>query len=125
MPLPKIKVSRKVYPFIKGGLGVIIVLLLGAFGLEWNQKDWDLGALLRGEGLAGSEVVRDERGNVDFDGVSPPIVACRADTYNCSDFKYRDQAEDVFRRCGGAGKDVNRLDADGDGRPCENLPERR
>lgn len=112
--------SRK---FSKGILGIIIVLLLGALGLEVTNNDWDLGALLSGESMQGAKIIRDENGNINFDGVSPAIASCESDTYNCSDFLYQAQAQDVMERCGGSGKDVNRLDGDKDGIACEDLPE--
>ncbi len=122
MAVPKVKVPKKYYKFVKGGLGVIIALLVAAFGLEFTENDFDLGALLSGKGLSGSKVLRDSDGNINFDGVSPLVVNCEADEYNCSDFTYQEQAQDVMERCGGAGKDVNRLDGDGDGVACESLP---
>ena len=124
MAIPKIKVPKKAYKFVKGGLGVIIVLLLGAFGLEATDNDWDLGALLSGKGFDGSKIIRDEDGNINFDGVSPLVANCEVDEYNCDDFTYRAQAQDVMERCGGKGKDVNRLDGDNDGVACESLPEK-
>jgi len=124
MAIPKVKVPKKFYKVVKGGLGVIIALLVGALGLEATNNDFDLGALLSGKGLAGSKVIRDADGNINFDGVSPLVANCEADEYNCSDFLYQAQAQDVMRRCGGAGKDINRLDGDGDGIACESLPQR-
>lgn len=121
MAIPKIKVPTKFYKWVKGGLGAIIVLMVTALGLEATNNDFDLGALLSGEGLEGSKVIRDADGNINFDGVSPLVVNCEADTYNCSDFTYQAQAQDVMERCGGAGKDINGLDGDGDGMACESL----
>lgn len=106
----------------KGILGVVIILLLGALGLEATNNDWDLGALLAGENMQGAKVVRDANGNINFDGVAPAIASCESDTYNCSDFLYQAQAQDVMERCGGAGKDINGLDGDKDGVACEDLP---
>jgi hypothetical protein len=108
--------------YTKPILGFIIVLLLGALGLETTNNDWDLGALLNGEGMQGAKVIRDEQGNINFDGVLPAIASCQSDTYNCSDFLYQAQAQDVMERCGGAGKDINGLDGDKDGIACEDLP---
>ncbi len=122
MALPKLKVPARAYKFVKGGLGVIIVLLLAALGLEATNNDFDLGALLSGKSFKEAKVIRDAQGNINFDGVSSLIVNCEADEYNCDDFVYQAQAQDIFERCGGAGKDVNRLDGDGDGEACEHLP---
>ena len=107
----------------KGILGVIIVLLLGALGLEATNNDFDMGALFRGEGLEGSKVIRDQNGNIDFTGVSPLVANCEANEYNCSDFLYQAQAQDVMERCGGEGRDINRLDGDKDGVACQALPQ--
>ncbi len=123
MNIPKITVDKRIYKWIKGGLGVIIALLVAALGLEATNNDFDLGALLSGKGLQGSKVLRDADGNINFDGVSPLIANCEADTYNCDDFLYQAQAQDVFERCGGVGKDINGLDRDGDGVACESLPQ--
>jgi hypothetical protein len=106
----------------KGILGAVIVLLLGALGMEVNNTDFDLGALIAGEGLAGSKVIRDAEGNINFDGVLPAVANCETNQYNCSDFLYQAQAQDVMLRCGGAGKDINNLDGDNDGIACEALP---
>ncbi len=122
--IPKIKVNAAAYKWVKGGLGVVIALLVAALGLEATNNDFDLGALLSGKGLQGAKVLRDENGNINFDGVSPLIANCEADTYNCDDFLYQAQAQDVFERCGGVGKDINGLDRDGDGVACESLPQR-
>lgn len=105
-----------------GIIGVVIALLLGALGMEVKETDYDMGALIRGEGLAGSKVIRDIDGNINFDGVLPSIASCESNDYNCSDFLYQAQAQDVMERCGGAGKDINKLDGDKDGVACEALP---
>lgn len=109
----------------KGILGVIIILLLGTLGMEATNNDFDLGTLLSGKGLEGSKVIRDEHGNIDFSGVSPLIASCEAEEYNCSDFLYQAQAQDVMERCGGKGKDIHNLDGDNDGTACEGLPKNK
>jgi len=106
-------------------IGVVIAVLLGALGMEVKNTDYDMGALIHGKGLEASKIIRDENGNINFDGVSPLIVNCEADEYNCSDFLYQAQAQDVMERCGGKGKDINRLDGDKDGIACESLPKGR
>jgi len=108
----------------KGVLGVIIVMLLGALGMEVNDTDFDLGALMNGKTMKEAKVIRDKDGNINFDGVSPLIANCESDEYNCSDFLYQAQAQDVMERCGGAGKDINNLDGDNDGEACEDLPKK-
>lgn len=109
----------------KGILGVVIVLLLGTLGMEVSNNDFDLGALLSGKGLEESKVIRDENGNIDFSGVSPLVASCEAEEYNCSDFLYQAQAQDVMQRCGGEGKDIHNLDGDNDGTACEDLPKNK
>lgn len=121
MAIPKIKVPAKFYKWVKGGLGVIIALMIGALGLEVTENDWDLGALLSGESMDGAKVIRDADGNINFDGVSPLIANCEADEYNCSDFIYQAQAQDVMERCGDGGKDVHGLDGNNNGIACESL----
>jgi len=46
---------------------------------------------------------------------------CESDTYNCGDFSTQAEAQEVFEYCGGAGNDIHRLDADGNGLACESL----
>ena len=64
----------------KGILGVIIVFLLGALGLELGNQDFDLGKLLSGEGIEESRVLRDKEGNVVPEGT---LGAKATDDYNC------------------------------------------
>jgi micrococcal nuclease len=48
---------------------------------------------------------------------------CTGNRYNCSDFKTQGQAQACYDRCGRVkGRDVHKLDRDGDGRVCESLP---
>ena len=49
-------------------------------------------------------------------------INCSANTYNCSDFKTQNEAQQVFNFCGGINNDIHRLDADKDGVVCESLP---
>lgn len=53
---------------------------------------------------------------------------CETDDYDCNDFCSQDDAQKVFNECydmGGTGKepirDINNLDKDNDGTPCESL----
>ncbi len=106
--------SRKVG---KGILGVIIVLLLGALGLEATNNDFDLGKLLSGESLSESKVMRDMQGNVVTDGSGKAT-----DEYNCEDFATQSEAQTFFDNAGGVAGDTNNLDGDSDGVACESLP---
>lgn len=106
--------SRK---FSKGLLGVVIVLLLGAFGMEMTNNDFDLGKLLKGESLSEAKVMRDIDGNVVESGGKA------TDEYNCDDFKTQPQAQKFYDNAGGVSKDTNRLDGDKNGVACQDLPE--
>jgi hypothetical protein len=113
--------------FIKGTtakviLGVVIALLLGAFGMEATQTDYDVQKLMETKSFSESKVERDATtGNIiNIDNF------CNAEKldYNCSDFKTQAEAMTVYKRCGELGKnmDVFRLDGDSDGSVCESLP---
>lgn len=126
----------------KGIIGVIIVLLLGALGLEIGNKDFDLGTLLSGGSISDSEMVRDENGNVATDANGNFITrimrdsmgnevaagtpgAKYTDEYNCDDFETQPAAQSFFAKAGGLRADTNRLDGDKDGEACESLPKGR
>lgn len=128
--------SRKIG---KGLLGVAIVILLGAFGLELGNTDFDLNALLSGASASDSKIERDANGNLERDASGNFVtrvlrdkegnaVAADAngakytDEYNCSDFATQPEAQAFFIKAGGKQKDTNRLDGDGDGIACEDLP---
>jgi hypothetical protein len=103
--------------FGKGILGVVIVILLGALGLELSNNDFNLGKLFSDSSLSESKVMRDINGNVVTDGTGKS-----ADQYNCSDFSTQSQAQKFFANAGGPSKDLNGLDGDNDGQACEDLP---
>lgn len=48
---------------------------------------------------------------------------CTRDTYNCANFKTQSQAQSVMKYCNTLNKkkDIHRLDADKDGKACEEL----
>lgn len=94
-----------------------LALLLGAFGLEATNNDWDLGKLFSGESWENSRVMRDKEGNVVTSGGK------YTDEYNCSDFATQPKAQKFFEKAGGISKDTNRLDGDNDGIACESLPQ--
>ncbi len=94
----------------------VLALLLGAFGLEVSNNDWDLGKLLSGSTPSEAKVMRDKDGNVVTSGGK------YTDEYNCSDFETQPQAQKFFTNAGGPNKDVNRLDGDNDSEACESLP---
>jgi hypothetical protein len=120
----------------KGIIGAIIVVLLGALGLETFNSDWDLGSILSGQSVSDSKVVRDEKGNVAYDTAGNVITRIMrdkegnavesggkyTDEYNCDDFTTQPEAQKFFEKAGGTRADTNRLDGDKDGTACESLP---
>ncbi|HQV64887.1 MAG TPA: excalibur calcium-binding domain-containing protein [Candidatus Paceibacterota bacterium] len=119
----------------------VLVLLLGALGLEISNNDFDLGSIMQGNSVADSKIERDANGNLvqneagDFvtrimrdingDPVATGTVGGKyTDEYNCDDFKNQPQAQKFFAKAGGPSKDVNGLDGDNDGEACESLPKK-
>lgn len=101
-------------------LGIVIVLLLGALGMETTNTDFDLGKLLDGQSLSEAKVLRDIDGNV----VTDETLGKATDMYNCDDFKTQSQAQKFYDTAGGVSKDTNRLDGDKNGVACQDLPVR-
>jgi len=120
MALPKFKpladTSQKTKNILKPILGVIFVILAGAFGLEATNNDWDVGKLLQGKSLEEARVMRDIKGNVVESGGK------YTDQYNCDDFETQPEAQTFFKNAGGPSQDTNGLDGDNDGVACESLP---
>jgi hypothetical protein len=113
--------------FVKGTwakviIGVMVALLMGAFGMEVANTDYDLGKVIETGSLAAAKIERDPAtGNlINVDNF------CNAEKmdYNCSDFKTQPEAQSVYARCQTLGKnmDIFRLDGDKDGMVCEALP---
>jgi hypothetical protein len=102
----------------------LIALLLGAFGLEASNNDWDLGKILSGSSVSDSKVVRDTSGNVMRDKAGNVVTSGGKYTneYNCDDFSTQAEAQAFFEKAGGTGNDTNRLDGNKDGQACESLP---
>ena len=128
--------SRKVAKGIGGG---VILLLLGALGLEVANTDFDLGALFSGASPSDAKIERDSNGNLkrdasgnfstrvlrDKDGAvatGGTAGAKYTDEYNCADFATQGEAQRFFTNAGGLTRDTNGLDGDNDGVACENLP---
>jgi hypothetical protein len=109
---------------VKGILIGALVILLGAFGLEASNTDFDMGKLLSGNSLQDSKVARDASGNVMRDKSGKVVTSGGKYTneYNCDDFKTLEEAQTFFKNAGGTSKDTNRLDGDKDGNACESLP---
>ncbi len=120
MAIPKFnpleKTGKKTKKVIKPILIAVLALLLGAFGLEITNTDWDLGKLLTGSSFSEARVKRDKNGNVVSEGGK------YTDQYNCDDFDTQPEAQEFFINAGGPSEDVNQLDGDNDGVACEHLP---
>ncbi len=110
-------------------LAVALIALLGAFGLEASQNDFDLGTLLKTKSFDQSKVSRDDSGNILYDKMGNITTNAsegkKADEYNCDDFMSQPESQSFYQRVGGKGNDVNRLDGDKDGDACESLPQDR
>lgn len=132
MAIPKFKplenAGEKTKKTVKPVLIGLLVLLLGAFGLEASSTDFDLGQLLSGSSLEESKVARDEEGNVlffDEEGnvTTDSTKGKKASDYNCDDFSTQPEAQAFFNKVGGKENDLYRLDGDKDGDACEDLPQ--
>jgi hypothetical protein len=119
---------------LKPVLGVLLAILMGAFGLTATNKDYDVGKLVKTGSLQEAKMPVDDKGNVvygnpeevakliyDATGNFKP-EACSQDIYNCGNFKYQEDAQAFYERCKGTGgKDTSRLDGDNNGVACQNL----
>ncbi len=123
MEIPKFKplenASGGTKKVLKPVLIGVIVILLGAFGLESTNNDWDLGKLLGGSTMQEAKVLRDKEGNVVPEGT---VGAKPTDDYDCKDFTTQPEAQKFFQNVGGVAGDTNRLDGNKDGQACESLP---
>ena len=123
----------------KGLLGIVIVVLLGALGLEVGNSDFDLGSLMSGNSVSDSKIIRDEHGNAVQDSTGKYVTQLLRDKagnvvpagtagakytneYNCDDFTSQPEAQAFFEKSGGVQGDTNRLDGNKDGQACESLP---
>ena len=111
---------------LKPVFGVIIVLLLGAFGLTAKNTDYDIGKLLQGSSLQDAKVATDKMGNLIYDKqgnvVTDATKGKKASDYNCDDFSTQPEAQAFFLKVGGIKNDLYRLDGNKDGVACEVLP---
>lgn len=103
-------------------IGGMIALLAVAFGLEVNEKDYDVVKLVKTGSFAASQIQRDEKGDLLEGSIDAFCVAAEKD-YNCPDFKNQGEAQAVYNRCKTLGQnmDVYGLDGDKDGKVCEAL----
>lgn len=108
----------------KGILIATIAVLLAAFGMEATNHDYDVKKAVQTGSLSAAKIERDPTtGNiVNVDAF------CNAEKqdYNCSDFKTQPEAQSVYDRCKGLGKnmDVYGLDGNHNGLVCEALPKK-
>ncbi len=97
----------------------LIALLLIPLGMEIADHDYDVKKLVE----TGS--FQESRVNVTENGTWL-IGACQErDNFNCSNFKYQEEAQRLFDDCGGVENDIHRLDGDKDGIVCEALRKKR
>ena len=143
MAIPKFKplenISGDTKKTIKPVVIGIIALLLGAFGLTASNNDWNLNSILSGKSVSESKIETDQQGNLKQDAVGNFITRVMrdkagniipdgqtggkyTDEYNCDDFDTQPEAQLFYDKAGGVKGDVNRLDANKDGVPCESLP---
>ncbi len=143
MAIPKFQplanASEGTKKILKPVLGVVIALLLAAFGLTATGNDWNLNSILSGQSPSEAKIRTDEKGNLlqntagEFitrvmrDKAGNIIPAGQSggkytDEYNCDDFSTQPEAQIFYDKAGGLKGDVNRLDANKDGIPCESLP---
>ena len=118
------------------GIGVV---LLTALGFEMANTDIDLGTAIEERSVSDAVIERDAEGDLeasedggfltsilrDREGNEVPEGtpgAKRTDEYNCEDFDTQPEAQIFFDNAGGIEGDVNRLDGNKDGVPCQALP---
>lgn len=49
-------------------------------------------------------------------------IICSRNTYNCTHFKTKEEAQKVYDHCGGVSNDIHQLDRNKDGAACDSLP---
>ena len=94
----------------------LFILLLAALGMEVTGNDWDLGELIKTGSFEESRIEKTEGGTWLIG------EECQKDKFNCANFSYQEDAQDLFEKCGGLENDIHRLDRDKDGLVCEALP---
>ena len=85
--------------------------------MEVSGNDWDLGKLIETGSLSESKVEQGADGNWLIED-----ERCQAENFNCDNFEYQEDAQELFEYCGGLTNDIHRLDGDKDGVVCEALP---
>ncbi len=96
------------------GIGAVLII---ALGLEATSTDVDLGKLIETGSLSESMIKRDENGKALYG------ATCEENVYNCTNFKTKAEAQEVYDTCTSAeNRDRHGLDRDGDGQACQSLP---
>lgn len=99
-------------------LGLMAVLLV-AMGMEIGDTDFDIQKLIETGSFTESRVKVTENGTW-------LINECKKKSnFNCDNFKYQDEAQELFESCGGLGNDIHGLDRDKDGIVCESNKKRK
>lgn len=97
------------------GIGVV---LLAAIGFELSGTDYDLGKVIETGSFNEAKIEQTENGTW-------LIGECKKKVnFNCDNFKYQDEAQDLFEACGGVENDIHGLDRDKDGIVCESNKKR-
>jgi hypothetical protein len=143
MAIPKFKplanASEGTKKIVKPILIVLLAILAGAFGLTATNNDWNLNSILSGSSVKDAKIQTDQQGNLKQDAAGNFITRVMrdkagnivptgqtggkyTDEYNCSDFTTQPEAQAFYDKAGGVKGDVNRLDANKDGVPCQDLP---
>lgn len=96
----------------------LMAVLLGAIGLEMSGNDFDMQKLIETGSFSESRVAQTENGTW-------LIGECKEKVnFNCDNFKYQDEAQELFEACGGVENDIHGLDRDKDGLVCESNKKR-
>lgn len=143
MAIPKFQplanASEGTKKILKPVLVIILAILAGAFGLTATNNDWNLNSILSGSSVKDAKIQTDKQGNLKQDAAGNFITRVMrdkagnivptgqtggkyTDEYNCSDFATQAEAQAFYDKAGGVKGDVNRLDANKDGVPCQDLP---
>ena len=116
-----------VFYFVKGtaakvAVGAMIALLLVAFGMEAKGTDYDMKKLVETKSFSKAKIERDPvTGNINN---ADAFCSAQDIDYNCKDFKTQKEANELYQKCKGVGKNMDAygLDGDKDGKVCESLP---
>lgn len=96
----------------------LAIPLLIALGLETTGTDYDLNKAWEDKSFSEAKVEQTENGTW-------LIGECqKKSNFNCSNFTYQDEAQEVFEACGGVENDIHGLDRDKDGIVCESNKKR-